>query len=99
MGGVALACSIAACSTTASRLKARFAKEQTCPESRVAVSEQGGSVYRASGCDRSTEYVCGGFAGLGDPSRGCFERGSNPHEPSGSPPPQNTSRPDLVAPR
>ena len=100
--GVALAFALApslGCSTTASRLKTRFATEQSCPVGQVAVSEQGGAVYRASGCGQSTEYVCEGFAGMGDPSRGCHERGSNPHEPSGSPPPQNTSRPDLVAPR
>lgn len=97
--GVWLAFSISACAATTSRLKARFAKEQACPESQVAVFEQGGAVYRASGCGQSTEYICGQFAGMGDPSRECRERGLSPHEPSGSPPPQNTSRPELVAPR
>jgi hypothetical protein len=88
-----------ACSTTSSRIKARFAREQSCPQDRVAVSDEGGMVYRASGCDQSTEYVCGAFAGMGDSSRECRARGLNPHEPTGNPPPQNDSRPDLVAPK
>jgi len=90
---------LSACSTTASRIKARFAREQSCPVDRVAVSDEGGMVYRASGCDQSTEYVCGAFAGMGDSSRECRARGLNPHEPLGNPPPQNDSRPDLVAPK
>jgi hypothetical protein len=77
-----------ACSSTSSRLRARFAREQSCPEHQVAVSEQGGAVFRASGCDRSTEYICESFAGLGDPSRGCRERGLNPRETPGKLPPQ-----------
>ncbi len=33
--------------------------------------------------------------------RGCRERGLNPHEPMGDPPPQNAtqSRPDLIGPK
>ncbi|MES1177549.1 MAG: hypothetical protein ABUL62_24715 [Myxococcales bacterium] len=77
-----------ACSATSSRLKARFAREQGCPEHQVAVSEEGGAVYRASGCDRSTEYICESFAGMGDPSRACRERGLNPPEAPGKLPPQ-----------
>jgi len=64
-------CGAVACSSTTSRLKARFAREQACPEDRVAVSEAGGAVYRAQGCGHDTEYVCEQFAGMGDPSRGC----------------------------
>jgi hypothetical protein len=82
-----LLCS-SACSATTSRLKARFAREQSCPEQLVAVSEQGGEVYRASGCDRSTDYICESFAGMGDPSRGCRVRGLNPPESPGKLPPQ-----------
>ena len=85
------------CSTTTSSLKARYAKERRCPESQVAVREAGGAVYRASGCGDDAEYICEAFAGFGDPSRQCRERGLSPHEPSGDPPPKNP-RPDLVAP-
>lgn len=88
-----------ACSTTTSSLKARFAKERRCPASQVVVTEAGGAVYRARGCGDDAEYICESFAGMGDPSRQCRERGLNPHEPSGNPPPRNTSRPDLVPPR
>jgi len=90
-----------ACSTTASGLKARYAREQSCPIDQVSVSEAGGDVYHASGCGNGTEYVCGSFAGVGDSSRGCRERGLNPHEPMGDPPPQNAtqSRPDLIGPK
>jgi hypothetical protein len=90
-----------ACSTTASGLKARYAREQSCPVDQVSVSEAGGDVYHASGCGNGTEYVCEGFAGMGDSSRRCHERGLNPHEPMGDPPPQNATvtRPDLVGPK
>jgi hypothetical protein len=88
-----------ACSTTSSRLKARFATEQGCPVDQVGVEDEGGTVYRASGCGKDTEYVCEAFAGMGDSSQRCAERGLNPHAPTGDPPPQNTSRPDLVAPK
>jgi hypothetical protein len=67
----------------------------------VSVSEAGGEVYRASGCGNGTEYICEGFAGMGDSSKRCRERGLNPHEPMGDPPPQNATvtRPDLVGPK
>ncbi len=89
------------CAATSSRLKARFAREQRCPEQLVAVSEEGGDVYRASGCDRSTEYVCGAFAGFGDPSQSCRVRGLNPQETPGRlpPQPQLVNRPDLEPPK
>ena len=88
-----------ACSTTKSSLTARYAKERSCPASQVVVTEAGGAVYHASGCGDDTEYICESFAGFGDPSRQCRERGLNPREPSGNPPPRNTSRPDLVSPK
>ena len=90
-----------ACSTTESGLKARYAREQSCPVDQVSISEAGGDVYHASGCGNGTEYICEGFAGMGDSSRRCRERGLNPHEPMGEPPPQNATatRPDLVGPR
>lgn len=107
MNGIAFAllCVLAvgavACSTTTAGLKARFAREQSCPQDQVSVSDAGGAVYRASGCGVDTEYICDAFAGAGDSSRRCRERGLNPHEPLGDPPPQNATetRPDLVAPR
>jgi len=76
------------CSSTATRLKARFAREQGCPEHQVAVSEEGAQIYRASGCDRSTEYICGAFASMGDPSTACQVRGLNPREAPGKTPPR-----------
>ena len=90
-----------ACSTTASDVKARFAREQTCPADQVSVTDAGGAVYRASGCGTETEYVCEGFAGMGDSSQRCRERGLSPREPMGNPPPQNATvtRPDLVGPK
>lgn len=58
-------------------------------------------MYRASGCGTETEYICEAFAGMGDSSQRCRERGLNPHEPMGNPPPQNATvtRPDLVGPK
>jgi hypothetical protein len=90
---------IVACSTTESGLKARFAREQGCPADQVGVVAEGGEVYRADGCGMDTEYVCEAFAGMGDINSRCSERGLNPHEPTGNPPPQNTSRPELVGPK
>ena len=87
------------CSTTSSRLSARFAREQGCPVDQVGVVDEGGMVYRASGCGSATEYVCPAFAGMGDSSKGCSPRGLNPHAPMGDPPPRNTSRPDYEAPK
>jgi hypothetical protein len=90
-----------ACSTTASGLKARYAREQSCPVDQVSVAERGGTVYLANGCGNETEYVCDAFAGTGDSSTRCRERGLNPHEPMGDPPPQNPTleRPDLIGPK
>jgi len=90
-----------ACSSTSSRLKARFAREQACPEHQVAVFEEGGEVYRASGCERSTEYICDAFAGMGDPSTRCRVRGLNPQEPPGTlpPKPQHFGAGDQDSPR
>jgi hypothetical protein len=94
-----LACCTVGCSTTSSRLRARFAREQGCAIDQVGVVDEGGTVYRASGCGKDTEYVCPSFAGMGDSSRSCSERGLNAHEPPGNPPPQNTSRPDYTPPK
>jgi hypothetical protein len=87
-----------ACSTTATSLKARYAKERRCSETQVTVREEGGAVYRVHGCGDDTQYICESFAGPGDPSKHCREWAMNPHEPSGNPPPKNP-RQDLVAPR
>ena len=87
------------CSTTVSKLRARFAREQNCPADQVFVVDEGGTVYRASGCGTDTEYVCESFAGMGDSAWGCSIRGANPHVPPGEPPPQNTSRPEYTPPK
>ena len=97
---IAFSCAVsAACTATTSALRVRYAKERSCPEAQVLVREAGGDVYLASGCGASTQYICEGFAGFGNPSQRCRERGMNPREPVGNPPPQNTSRPDLVPPK
>ncbi len=95
----ALATCCMGCSTTSSRLKARFATEQGCPVDQVGVEDEGGTVYRASGCGKDTEYVCESFAGMGDSSQRCVERGLNRREPTGNPPPRNVYRPDLEPPK
>ena len=77
--------SLFACSTSTSALRARYAKERKCPESQVAVSAQGGAVYRADGCAQQAEYICEAFAGLGNGAQRCRERGLSPREPSGDP--------------
>jgi hypothetical protein len=53
---------VCACVSTHSVIRARFAKEQSCPEDLVAVDEEGGTQYRARGCDKETTYVCGSVA-------------------------------------
>ncbi|HTA90414.1 MAG TPA: hypothetical protein VK745_12580 [Polyangiaceae bacterium] len=95
----ALATCCLGCSTTSSRLKARFATEQGCPVDQVGVEDEGGTVYRASGCGKDTEYVCESFAGMGDSSQRCVERGLSRREPTGNPPPRNVYRPDLEPPK
>jgi hypothetical protein len=62
------------CSTATSRLRSRFANERGCPETQVGVTERGGNVYRATGCGKSAEYVCGGFASATS-TPDCQERG------------------------
>jgi hypothetical protein len=72
---------LAACSTTASSLRSRFARERTCPESQVDVDEQGGNQYVARGCGDRAVYVCGAVAGFGDPEKSCNEQGLNRRGP------------------
>ena len=97
---LALLFAVAACAcSTTSGLKSRFAREQRCPADQVAVVDEGGTVYRASGCGTDTEYVCESFAGMGDSGQRCHERGSNPHEPTEGPPMKTPTRPDLVGPK
>ena len=74
--GVTFTVAPAGCASTSDAIRGRYAREYACPESQVSVSDSGGTVYRAVGCGRSAEYVCGSFAGGGkDPARGCEERG------------------------
>lgn len=77
---------LCACSTTTSRLKTRFANEHGCSPDLVRVDELGGTVYRASGCGETAEYVCGTFAGAADPARSCHERGAPRRAPPGDEP-------------
>jgi len=94
-----LSLALSGCSTTVSQLQARFAREQNCPADQVFVVDEGGTVYRASGCGIDTEYVCESFAGMGDSASRCSIRGANPHVPMGEPPAGNTSRPEYTPPK
>jgi hypothetical protein len=60
--GIALL--LGACVSTTSVVRSRFATEQGCPEDQVTVDEEGGTQYRARGCNKETTYVCGSVAGL-----------------------------------
>jgi hypothetical protein len=60
--GIAL--ELGACVSTTSVVRSRFAVEQGCPESQVDVDAEGGTQYRARGCDKETIYVCGAVAGF-----------------------------------
>jgi hypothetical protein len=85
------------CATTASKLKAQFARERSCPEDEVRVFERGGVVYEATGCGQRAEYVCSAFANAG-PRASCEERGLSPKTPPGREPPQFPERPERIAP-
>jgi hypothetical protein len=80
--GLALTLALAGCTSTASKLRSRFANEHGCPREEVTVVESGGLEYRASGCGQSTEYVCGSFASMGKDERSCEERGVQKKVPS-----------------
>lgn len=66
---------LAACSTTTSKLRVRFAKEHGCSEDETRVTASGGTTYFASGCGKTAEYICPSFASAGDDARSCEERG------------------------
>jgi len=55
---------LTSCVSTTSVVRTRFAKEQSCPENHVTIDLEGGSLYRARGCDKETTYVCGSVAGF-----------------------------------
>jgi hypothetical protein len=76
MGIAPLLC---ACVSTQSVVRSRFAEEQGCPEAQVAVDEEGGTQYRARGCDKETTYVCGAVATAFKGGVQCVQEGlSNP---------------------
>ena len=58
----ALALILCSCTSTTSVVRTRFAAEQDCPEDRIAVDEQGGTLYRARGCDKEATYACSSVA-------------------------------------
>jgi hypothetical protein len=78
---VAFVC--AGCSTTNSKLRAQFARERACPESQVGVHELGGNVYEASGCGKTAQYACEGFASSAAARAPCVERGLGAQAPAG----------------
>jgi len=53
---------LCACVSTTSVIRSRFAAEQNCREDQVVVDEEGGTQYRARGCEKETTYVCGAAA-------------------------------------
>ncbi|HMR04150.1 MAG TPA: hypothetical protein PKA88_00165 [Polyangiaceae bacterium] len=83
--GVLLALLAFGCSSTTSNLRTRFSKESGCPEAQVGVSERGGNVYRATGCGKTKEYVCGGFASATSVPE-CQERGLPSQAPASGDP-------------
>ncbi len=59
---IAIALLPCACVSTSSVVRSRFAADQGCPEDQVVVDEEGGTEYRARGCEKQTTYVCGAVA-------------------------------------
>lgn len=80
------AAALAGCTTTESSLRARFAREHSCPEPDVKVVESKGVNYRATGCGETAEYVCGSVASMGTGPAQCEERGMS-KKPGSEPPP------------
>jgi hypothetical protein len=61
-------------SSTVGGMRARAAKDWSCPESSIDVTNQGQDVFRVSGCGQTVLYECSGDA---------------PSGPGGGPPPQS----------
>lgn len=74
------------CVSTTDGVRARFAKEQSCPEARVDVQSEG-DVYRVSGCGKRVTYICPG------PHDKCTPRGQYKQAAPGPYPPPNTYPP------
>ena len=53
---------LSSCVSTTSVIRTRFSNEQTCPEDRVLVDEEGPTRYRARGCEKEAAYVCSSAA-------------------------------------
>jgi hypothetical protein len=69
-----LAASGLACVSTTSTVRSRFATERGCPGDQVTVTAEGGTQYRARGCDKETVYVCGSVASFKGGAQ-CVEQG------------------------
>lgn len=80
------------CTSTSNLLVARFAKEHSCQESLVRVTDAGGNQYRAEGCGHRARYVCESFAS----DRNCVEQGVVPQ--AGSEPPRRPPTPGFEDP-
>jgi hypothetical protein len=81
---VTLAASAWGCSSTTSALKARYARERSCPEDQVRVSPRGGVIYEASGCGETAEYACPGVSSWSrSAAASCAERGVRGQAPAG----------------
>jgi hypothetical protein len=72
VGSVGTVMLLAACGSAESNLRTAFADEYTCPEHQVSVTREADNIYRASGCNKSTRFLCGSAARPG--SIGCEER-------------------------
>ncbi len=57
-GAAALGSLLSSCLSTTDVVRSRFATEQSCPKDQVRVDEEGGTQYRARGCDKEAVYVC-----------------------------------------
>ena len=69
-----LVLSLPACTSAASMVRARYAKEQGCSESMVRVDDRGAHTYAASGCGEEVRYVCSTFAGADASGRSACTR-------------------------
>lgn len=72
---LAIALLLGACVSTTSVVRSRFATEQDCPEDQVTVDEEGGTQYRARGCNKETTYVCGSVAAAFKGGIQCVQEG------------------------
>jgi len=80
---------LSGCAGRSDALRARFARDTSCEESRVSVSPDGNTHFTARGCDRSITYVC--QDAMGSSADTCGEVRDQPG--ADGPPPARTNVP------